>query len=319
MTARLSAPRRVIINPASFRMSRAGRLQRIMRLLDRYGVRPDFTSAPDTIAKLLAAHSPDDGPVVVLGGDGTIQAAATWLATQPEPQRPVILALGGGRTNYIAADLRTRRPIVALLERALNDPTRLRIATRHSIEVTQGDQPAAHAFFIAGATVDEVIRDCHAFRSSGPGRWRQGYASTAIRLSQLAIALALGRRRLHAPALSVEGEGLGELGGPMRVLILSSLHHQHGWPRPYLSQGEGEIAVTAITDSAQRFWRRLPGLLNGRSHHDLVPSQGYLSGRSRQITVTGIQQLCLDGQETDFDPEQAVVFRPGPALAFVTP
>lgn len=319
MTARLSAPQRVIINPASFRMSRAGRLQRIMRLLDRHGVRPDFTSAPDTIAKLLAEHSPDDGPVVLLGGDGTIQAAATWLATQPESQRPTLLALGGGRTNYIAADLRTRRPIVALLERALNDPARLQIVTRHSIEVTQGERPPAHAFFIAGASVDEVIRDCHAYRSSGSGRLRQGHASTAIRLSQLAVSLALGRRQLHSPTLAVEGDGLGRLSGAMRVLILSSLHHQHGWPRPYLSTGEGEIAVTAIAASATHFWRRLPGLLNGRNHADLVPNQGYLSGRSRQITVTGIQHLCLDGQETDFDPEQAVVFRTGPALAFVTP
>jgi hypothetical protein len=290
-----------------------------MRLLRRHGVRPDFTSAPETITALLEAHQPDDGPVVLLGGDGTIQAAATWLAAQPEVRRPLILALGGGRTNYIAADLNTRRPIATLLEAALTDPEQLSVVTRHSIAVTQGERPAAHAFFIAGASVDEVIRDCHAFRASGRGRLRQGHASTAIRLGQLTVQWLLRRRHLNAPSLSVEVDGLGRLQAPMRVLVLSSLQHRHSWPRPYLQNGSGGMAITAISATAHQFWRRLPGLLNGRDHADLVPTNGYLSGRTDQVTVTGVQQLCLDGQEMDFNADQAVEFRTGPALAFVAP
>jgi hypothetical protein len=290
-----------------------------MRLLRRHGVRPDFTSAPETITALLEAHQADDGPVVLLGGDGTIQAAATWLATQPEARRPLILALGGGRTNYIAADLNTRRPVAGLLERALTDPEGLSVVTRHSIAVTQGDRPAAHAFFIAGASVDEVIRDCHAFRAAGRSRLRQGHASTAIRLTQLATQWLLGKRRFTTPTLSVDIEGVGHLQSSMCVLVLSSLQHRHGWPRPYLQHGSGDIAITAVSANAQRFWRRLPGLLNGRDHAELTPANGYLSGRSNQVTVTGVQHLCLDGQEMDFDNDQPVVFRSGPALAFVAP
>ena len=300
-------------------MSRAGRLQRVMRVLKHHATEPYFTDSPKRLTALIAEHPPEQGPVILLGGDGTIQAAITHLASQAPSQRPVLLALGGGRTNYIAADLNTRRPIADLLERALTQPETLRRVQRTSIAVDHGQSPTEHAFFIAGAVVDEVIRDCHAYRLAGRSKLRQGHASTAVRLMQLGLLRLAGRRRFHHPELSICASGLGTLEGPMRLLMLSSLKHDHGWPRPYLPRGEGAFAITASTAQATLLGPQLLSLLHGREHPSLQPEAGLLSGRCNHLVIEGLSQLCLDGQTHDYDPQHPVTFSAGAELEFLAP
>ena len=87
------------------------RLERALRRLDHP---PDWIETQvDYDAGQIIDDNPGDGPVVVIGGDGTAQAAATRLCGGDRP----LLAVPRGSGNVFARALQ----IPVLLDRALDD------------------------------------------------------------------------------------------------------------------------------------------------------------------------------------------------------
>lgn len=257
--------------------------------------------------------------ITLLGGDGTLQAAVSILAhrgQQAHEELPRLLMLGGGRTNYTARDLGTHRDLVDTLSMAIDTPDKLKETRRHSLCIEQ-DGHREYGFFIAGALIDHVIRDCHRYRASGKGFLRTGHPSSAWRVMQLAVKGLLGRSDFQAPSLTVDAGALGSLKRPTRLMLLTSLHHRNEWIDPYADRGQGEIRVSVIASDAPRFWLRMPALVSGRYGDSMVPEHGYLSGRTGQVVVQGLSRICLDGQEHDFDPARELTISTGPALRFV--
>jgi len=323
-TNALPAATRLILNPLSFRMSRGRRHDRLQACARDLGIRVAETATEAELAAAIEALVADPPErVIVCGGDGTVQALITALADLDEHERPDLLILGGGRTNYTARDLATHNQPEHLLSRAADPQFHWRRSTRHSLILRQQGQPDRHGFFVAGALLDDVIRDCHRYRqqhrqSSVP--WlHTGHASSAWRVSQLGVQRLLGRRRFPAHPMAIDAEGLDTLSGELKLVLMTTLEHRGQTVNPYAERGQGALRLTATRADAEGFWRRLPRLLRGRYHRSMTPSQGYLSGRCSRATFTGLNQVCLDGQEHDYRGDRTLEVVTGPAFRFLHP
>ena len=257
--------------------------------------------------------------IIIVGGDGTLQGTVSLLATEHAEQvPPPILMLGGGRTNYTAAHLGTDSRPETIIEKALTQPSEFDLAEQYCIRISQAGHPDTFGFFIGGALVDHVIRDCHHYRASGRGKLRQGRYSTIIRVSQLGVLGLLRRVGYRSPTMHIRAEKLGEMKGRVRLLVVTTLDKHQVTVHPYLPRGEGALKLTAITRDAKGFWFQLIGLLRGREQTILTPTNGYFSGAADDFSVTGLAGICVDGQEYDLKPDLETRISTGPAYRFVS-
>jgi hypothetical protein len=310
----------ILVNPRSFRMSLRGRMERVTELARQRGLPLVQASDPQEIDRHVHAALDAGAPLLtLLGGDGTLQAAVTSLVETARGKAPLprLLMLGGGRTNYTARDLGTHHQLIDTLTLALDQPEQLKETELHTLAVEQDGLPRQHGFFVAGALVDHVIRDCHQYRSGGHGLLRTGHVSSAWRVLQLGVLTAVGRGNFRSSRIRIDAGPLGRMDRPVRLLLITSLHHRSEWVDPYADRGEGEIRLSAIASDARGFWRRLPRLVCGRYNESLGLDNGYLSGRTREIRLDGLARISLDGQEQDYEPNRPVWIRTGPALRFI--
>jgi diacylglycerol kinase (ATP) len=316
---KLRSRRLILLNPRSFRMSLRGRLARIEAVTRRQNVPVRQVSGPEEIRSILQEALREGlDLLVIIGGDGTLQAAVSILAEIGDGRNcPEILVLGGGRTNYTARDIGTHSDLLNTLETALLDPGQLKHSCRHTLVVEQHGHEPVHGFFVAAGLVDFVIRDCHKYRKGGTSPLRQGHISSAWRVMQLAVLGLFRRVPYKPPRLGIEADSLGKLDGPINLLLMTSLHHRTEFVDPYAARGSGEVRLTAVNCGAAAFWRRLLRLVRGRYHRAMNPASGYLSGRTNRIRIRGLRQICLDGQELDFDPDHPLTVRTGPAFHFL--
>lgn len=320
--AEAAQPRRIILaNPRSFRMASHNRLQRIDQLAQRAAVPLHAVHDPSEIAAVLSAASLGAHDLlIIIGGDGTLQAAVSELAPQAAAGlAPRLCMLGGGRTNFTARDLGSHQRLLGSLQHLLDTPAAWREVERPTLRISGSEHGELHGFFIAGALVDAVIRDCHEFRARSRGWLATGHAATPWRLAQLAVLGLVGRKRFGLPELQIEAEGLGALDGTMRILLITSLLHHTGLLNPYAERGDGAVRFTAIAQTAAGFWRRLPALLGGRFAAQLQPENGYLSGSTQRLSLSGLASICLDGQEYELNPQARLLIEAGPMFRFLQP
>ncbi len=313
----------MILNPRSFRASAGNLAARVRELAHRLGAEVIEATEPSTLALAIdRAIAAGGRPLAVVAGDGTVQAIVDHIARAGETGRnPALLILGGGRTNLIAADLGSRGRVLQRLATHLNRPVSGMHATmreRHTLVVEQESAPARHGFFLAGAHLDGIIRACHAYRESGSSALHTGHLSSAYTVMRLGLTRVLGRNPLpDKPDLTIDAGELGALRGPTRLLLASTLSHSNGPVSPFANRGAGILQCTAVSGLARRVLMRLPRMLLGRYSPDMIPQDGYLSGRCEQIVVTGLARYTLDGEKFACDPARPVTIRIGAPLRFV--
>ena len=311
----------VLVNPRSFRLGQRSCLADIERGAERHAVPVNVVEGPADIADVLKSPGAETlKRLIVVGGDGTVQALVSLLATRPAPSRPGLLILGGGRTNFTARDLNTHARLDALLALALRGGHHWHEVSRPLLSLQQdGMESPLYGFFVAAALVDHVIRDCHDYRTRHRDWLRTGHLSSILRVAQLGFLGLLGRSDFDPPLMTIDAEGLGQLESPMRILIASSLEHADGWLDPYAARGDGAVRVTAVSTAARGFWRNLPSLLRGRFDPGMQPSTGYLSGRTSSVRLRGLSSVCIDGQEFSLDPTRETTLQAGAEIKFLTP
>lgn len=315
-----AGPACLIVNPRSFRLSRSDLTDRIRRVAIDKGARVIEAREPSAFSRALDEFL-GEGPrlLAILGGDGTVQASITHL-TRLAPHQPLprILALGGGRTNLTTTDLGHHDRLIGRLRHSLETPVeRLPTTTRHTLRVQQLPRLDQSGFFLAGAAVDQIIRECHRHHCSGDGLFRGGAFGTVTKLAEIAARLGTGRMELAAPDLGIRADGLGELAGPTRALIAGTLAHRRGLLNPYAERGAGALRLSAATRDARHFFPHLPLMAAGYYHRSLQPETGYLSGRSNHIRIEGLTGFTLDGQEFDTDPGRPLTLSMGPEVHFL--
>lgn len=310
----------LLVNPLSFRLSLPGSFSKLRQKTKALGLHPQVVYGPQEIEPLLdQAMAKGVDLIIVVGGDGTLQATVSLLASQhPNTTPPPIVVLGGGRTNYIATHLGTQSRAVAIIERALTRPESLSLTHTAVLKLSQQHQPGIYGFFVGGALVDHVIRDCHQYRTSGRGRLRQGRYSTVWRLLQLSILGLLRRVHYKSPTLTLRSDTLGSMTGRVRLLVMTTLDESQVRIHPYQKRGHGAVKLTAVCRDARLFWWHLPQLLQGRPSTRLSVDNGYFSGMSDAVTIEGLGPVCVDGQEHTLNPNQPTEVTTGPCFCFVS-
>ncbi|MDT8408084.1 MAG: diacylglycerol kinase family protein [Wenzhouxiangellaceae bacterium] len=312
-------PLAALINPLSFRMSLHGRAQRCAERVRDHGGQVYMVSHWTEIEQALATIL--QGPVgrlVIAGGDGTLQATASYLAKALAPdQLPELIVLSGGRTNYVAADVGTRREFSATLERILASESRnLHPTARTSLHLQHPSIGHQHGFFMAGAAVDSVIREVHHLTTKRAG-WSNSRAASTLGVTRIGLKWLLGRQRFELPDLKIETDSLGTFDGACRFLLLSTLSQKKRLVRPYARHGRGPLRVTAVRHNARALPLRLPRLLRGHFSPAMNRENGYLSGKCSSVRISNLPSITLDGQEFDLDPNTPLQIDAGPEFRFL--
>jgi hypothetical protein len=258
---------------------------------------------------------------MVLAGDGTVCAIVDQLSSlAPGAWIPDLLVLPGGRTNLTAADLGSGGQALAMLKRALSRSREqcwdAAVEERCALRIEQAPAPPRHGFFLAGALIDGVIRQCHRHRADHN---HHGELSTVAYVLQLGLRALFGRSGLACPPLHVDAGECGTQQGAARLLLATTLLHRTGLFDPYAPRGQGDVRVTSVTAGAPRFWRSLPRLLTGRFSKSMTAEAGFLSGRCKRLQISGLSGYMLDGETFDVDPTRPVIITAGPRLRFLRP
>lgn len=317
------APPCLLVNPRSFRAAR-GLADRAIALAHSRGAEvAAVEEAADVAAAVARIVARRQRHVAVLAGDGTVRELVEQLARQPGGRFvPDLLVLPGGRTNLTAADLVPRRDALGTLTRAFDSIAagRWDAAVEERALLCVAHDPAAprFGFFFGGAAVDHIVRLAQDHRYGGSGALRSGHLSSPWVLTKLAARALVGRADIPSPPLQIEADGLGRLGGEIRLVLATTLQHRRGAFDPYAARGEGALRLTAATRGARRFWPSLPRLLTGRYSMAMNPENGYLSGRCERARIVGLSGYVLDGERFETDPARPVVLSAGPRLRFVT-
>ena len=314
----------LLINPLSFTTSRGRLAEHATNLARAHGIEviraADAAEISAATDRLVAGRQ---AIVIVLAGDGTVQAIAERLAALPAGvARPQLMVLGGGRSNLVAAELGGRGAVLAKLETALRrcrEGAALQVEVLHLLRTEQPPAPARHGFFLAAGIVDYAIRACHRDRRNGRGRLAQGGAGTAWSLLGVALPALLGGRKPLIDELNVDVPGQPALMQPARLLIATTLQKPYGYLDPFAHRGRGAVRFTAVAAHGMAFWGRLPWIATGRFTTGMDAAHGYLSGRCDALRVQGLSSYALDGEKFHADPARPVMIRQGPALSFLTP
>jgi hypothetical protein len=258
----------------------------------------------------------------VFAGDGTIHALAEYLAEVAPDWSPALLLLAGGRANVVPRETggypampALRKALAALREgRALAEE---RIVT---LRVAQTGQPVRHGFLLGAALVQEAVRLTAASRAAGTGWWRHSWFADPFVLLRWAVrTMVFGRPLPPYPDVVAHLDGVGELTGPVRILVATGLQMHSALYNPFAARGSGPVRFTAISAAAPSVWGMLPKLLKGRFDDSMGLAHGILSGRGERAEVRGLSGYALDGEMFAVDPALPVEFTAGVALRVLRP
>jgi hypothetical protein len=312
----------LLINPRSFRASRGGLAERAAQLARAAGI--EVVTATDP-AHFRAAfdrlHQQHQAAVWLLSGDGTVQWIAEYLAQARGSWSPLLLLLGGGRDNIVPRECGGYPPMRALRAAAAAHRAGRPMAreTLTTLRVSQPGGPVRHGFLFAGGLAHEGVCVCREHRASGTGWLHRGPAADPYALLKLLVRVWIGRGPPYTRMSVHLSDGSMLPVAPMRLLLASTLGMRDAPYNPFAETGKGSVRVTAIATTAPHFWRRLPGIMRGRFHASLTPTNGALSGRCAAAEVRGINAYSLDGESFTADPHLPLTIATGIELSVLRP
>jgi hypothetical protein len=289
----------IVLNPASGYVKR--HLKR-MRTLIAQIARAVVIEAVSDEQISDAVDSLQLGPadlLVVIGGDGTLQAILTAMLRREPSASPYLLAVPAGTTNMSAADLGARsNPAVAL--QALNawlsgEKSAPAICPRPVLQVSDASTalPRFGMFFGAGA----IISGVRYFHSSVRPRGVRGALGPSLAFIRMLMSLFKGGEhsllpatpaRLHLKPHAVHAPWLLILVTTLDKLLLGST--------PYWGRENAPMHFTAIAHRAPRLLRSLWFLLRGKSSKNMQNDQAYHSHNLDSTVIEGLTEYLLDGE-----------------------
>lgn len=289
----------VLLNPRSGRVRR--RLQHYRTLLE--GLPCAFFAQAHTPADIDAAIIAWDlceqDLLVVVGGDGTLQAALTSLLREPGAAVPRVLVVPAGTTNMsatamglTASPLRTIKALGRWL--TLDNPVP-RTRPRAVLQVLDSGVSGVQCgmFFGAGAIVSGV-RYFHAhIRPTG----LHGLAGPLVAFARMLLALFSRNAQHLLPAVSANViVAQGNRQAPWLLVLATTLDKLLLGSRPFWGTERAAMRLTAISQRPARLWRALPAVLRGRPTAAMRRDPGYLSHNTHAAGIEHLQEYLLDGE-----------------------
>lgn len=322
--ADLELPRRVgvLCNPHSGRNRRC--LQQVREEARRlpgaiYREAVDPIATAQGLQDLLAAGAE---LLVINGGDGTLQAALTYLLGPegPKGSPPRLMVVAGGTTNMSAADVGARaaprqalRCIGAWLAGTRGGPLR---RDRPVLRVAGAGRAPVHGMFFGAGAIHTGVEYFHrriaAIRAGsafGPG----------LAFARMLFSVARPSQSWIKPArlsLSVD-EGAVQVGEYLLVLV-SGLERLLLGSRPYWGLEPAPLHYTAIRYRPARLLRSLPFVLSGGRGLRPREQDGYFSHNINTLSLGVEGGFVLDGERFRVDADAgALRVSQGERVAFL--
>lgn len=289
----------IILNPLSGRVRRnPGRFSELVSRIPAASIVQ--TSNPSEMGTALAAWAlADNGVLVVIGGDGTLQAALTWLYRQQPEHIPQIMPIAAGTTNMSARaiglrdnPLTTLEALVAWLEHSGPAPSCL---PRPVLQVMDTSTLTLQCgmFFGAGAIVTGV----RYFHSRVKPAGVKGIAGPALAFLRMLLALST---RTSGPLLQrVKARidiGPVQREAPWLLLLATTLDKLMLGSKPFWGAERAAMHFTAIATPSSRLWYALPWVLRGRPTSAMRRDPDYLSHNANSVNIEHLQEYLLDGE-----------------------
>ena len=295
----------LIINTRAGTYLRSKRVRNSLVELSRHthtGFLDDFTTLPRTLSSLAQKNC---DPLIISGGDGTIQAILTHLAEGNHfKSLPTLVLLPHGTTNMTAKDAsisslsKTDRLISAI---ATQNITNLPggITRRHTLKITnpKSGTPLHGMYFGWGAVHRAVLKcqqDVHAMGFRGD-------LGPALTLLGSWVSHLLGRsgsdpdRIVQGHHLSLVADGETRVNDPHLLLSITTLEHLIANCRPFWNQTENTLKTTLIAYPVQQPLRMLIPSLYGDKHRKIT-QPGYDSFSARHLSFKTTTDCILDGE-----------------------
>lgn len=260
--------------------------------------------------------------LIVNGGDGTVDAAATYIINEaPFAMPPPIAILPGGKTNMTAADLGARgRPdemLKGLIARARSGGIAEVTEPRTLLKLEwRPDEMPLSGFFFGTAAIVRGIEYCR--RKIYP----LGLPNVLSHF--LAIVMLVGmivspwRRRdspMRAEAIGLLSDGDAAEPGAYFMLTVTTLDSLLLGIRPFSRDGEGSLKLTTIEHSVGAVLRAGWAILRGKAGES--PVAGMSCRRAGRIELELDCPFTLDGELFQPLPGRPVILSAGGTLPFV--
>jgi hypothetical protein len=238
--------------------------------------------------------------IAVNSGDGTIQAALTVLLGQRLfDSTPVLALLNGGTTNMTHQDLGVGGPPAEALRRVIDwvhhgvGPAQIRRRTILKVQTATIARPL-YGLFFGSACIFNGIRFFHS-RVQGMGL-RGGPAHLLI-VARFLWALARREDALVAPLpAGIRAGRFSAAPGNYLLLLVTTLDRLIMGLRPFQSNGEGPLKLTAVGARPRNLLRVLPFLLRGRPHPCAHPGNGYIACHAPAVRLDMDGGFAVDGE-----------------------
>jgi diacylglycerol kinase (ATP) len=280
-------------------------------------------ATPADIIKALETFAHNEvNLVVVIGGDGTIQATVDALYTyRPFPEMPLLAVIPAGTANMIAGDVGLGKfeeaTLEHLLSRIQSSVSAIAIVNRSILRLRRpsNQRPIHGMFFGAGA----IYHGTQMGRETKGTIGRLGEWGAGLILGKFLLALATGSRKGLQPV--TVGVSTGEsttLHHEYLVLLVTTLERLFLGMKPFWGSTSGPLRFTGLRVPYRYLWRVLPALLRGKSHHLATIDHGYVSENLCEIRLVLNSGYVLDGEvHLPSQPEDSLILELAGELSFV--
>ena len=258
----------------------------------------EATSAAEINASVDAFLQEDTDLLVIVGGDGTVQAVLNHLfTTRPMANWPVLTVVPGGTTNMTALDMGIHgKPehVLRKLSKCLQGRTLPVLLKRHVLCIEQAGAAKVYGMFFGIGLIARAVIFSQG-RIKQLGVTGEVY-SAIIMLGYLAGALMGRRQGAWAPVqMSVIEQGIELHHGTYAFLFASTLDRLLFGMRPYWGREQEPLHVTFVRQQRKRPLRSLLQLLSGRGSV-LEERDGYYSSNTRTLELLVDDEYIVDGE-----------------------
>ena len=252
----------------------------------------DMNSIMDELADTGVDH------LVVIGGDGTVQAVLTRMfCGKPWSRLPLLSIVPGGTTNMTATDIGSSgspEKCLQQLSRCLQNALDVRLVTRPVLQIRQDHQADIHGMFFGTGL---IARGSEYFHKHIKKSGLTGESGPALVILRLLAGLLTGRNAEDRAPIRIR---LTDNNGPTReytcmLLFTTTLDRLLLGLRPYWGGGEGSIHTTCLREHPVRLWRALLTIVCGRGN-SLAETDGYYSRNNSTLELTMDAGFIVDGE-----------------------
>lgn len=262
------------------------------------GLYREASTVPEINAALDHFAVENIGLLVVIGGDGTVQASLKHIFGSASFSKPPLLTIiPAGTTNMTAADLGIRgKParLLALLNQRLQQAVPAATTQRPLLRIDQQGADTLFGMFFATGIIAAGVKS---FKPQVQAMKINGELASGLVLIRYLAGLLIGQTHEALTPVQLiiqEDDGMAR---EERCLFLfaSTLDHLFLGMRPYWGDEESPIHVTLVQQSPQHLWRSLPALLTGRGSK-LKRADGYQSRNLRTLELHMDGDFVVDGE-----------------------